>query len=321
MLAMPPILRARWELLEALSCSGAADPVADRHAAASGLKALALFGRAFRRRAAGGLAPDPFVEEIVDLLRVCQAADDEPTVLTEVCALVRRQLHAAAVGFVAMAEAGGCREVVVCDGPRIDTALAERAVQAGITIGPHRQQDRIHAAAVVRYGGEAIGSLCARWSLGSTDDLSRAPTVLSLAATAAAPILGALRLRRARTDTPGTVELLGVSSAMNELRRSVELAAAAPFAVLIEGESGSGKELVARAIHRSGPRRSRPFCTLNCAALPDDLVEAELFGHARGSFTGAVSERRACSKTRMVAACFSTRSGSCRSGRRPRCCG
>src|SRR5262249_4143998 len=79
--------------------------------------------------------------------------------------------------------------------------------------------------------------------------------------------------------------------AVAELRDAVERAASAPFPVLIEGESGSGKELVARAIHRCGPRRDRAFCTLNCAALPDDLVEAELFGHTRGSFTGAIADR------------------------------
>ena len=78
---------------------------------------------------------------------------------------------------------------------------------------------------------------------------------------------------------------------MSALRQTIERAAAAPFAVLIEGESGSGKELVARAIHRGSARRHKPFCTLNCAALPDDLVEAELFGHTRGAFTGAVAER------------------------------
>ena len=86
-------------------------------------------------------------------------------------------------------------------------------------------------------------------------------------------------------------ELMGASAAMAEVRLAVERAAGAPFAVLVEGESGAGKELVARALHRCGPRRDRPFCTVNCAALPDDLVEAELFGHVRGAFTGAIAER------------------------------
>jgi two-component system response regulator HydG len=79
---------------------------------------------------------------------------------------------------------------------------------------------------------------------------------------------------------------------MADLRLAVARAAAAPFPVLITGESGVGKEVVARAIHRSGPRRLRPFVPLNCAALTDELIETELFGHARGAFTGAVAERR-----------------------------
>src|SRR5205814_4221469 len=112
-----------------------------------------------------------------------------------------------------------------------------------------------------------------------------------MAAAAAAPIVSALVRRREQQRPGADRDLLGVTPVMHDLRRTVERAAAAPFCVLIEGESGSGKELVARALHRLGPRRDRSFCTLNCAALPDDLLETELFGHARGAFTGAAAER------------------------------
>lgn len=114
---------------------------------------------------------------------------------------------------------------------------------------------------------------------------------MAMVAAASAPIVSAAIVRRAGLPAAGVGELLGTTPVMADLRRTIERAAVAPFGVLIEGESGSGKELVARAIHRSGPRRGGRFCTLNCAALPEDLVEAELFGHTRGAFTGAVADR------------------------------
>jgi DNA-binding NtrC family response regulator len=86
-------------------------------------------------------------------------------------------------------------------------------------------------------------------------------------------------------------ELVGTSAAMRELRRLLDRVADAPYPVLVLGESGTGKELVARAVHRRSPRAAGPFVAANAAALPDALVESELFGHARGAFTGAERDR------------------------------
>ncbi len=83
-------------------------------------------------------------------------------------------------------------------------------------------------------------------------------------------------------------ELIGSSAAMVRLREMVDKAAPTPATVLVSGESGTGKELVARAIHRGSPRRERPIVQVNCAAIPEELIESELFGHEKGSFTGAV---------------------------------
>jgi two-component system, response regulator FlrC len=83
-------------------------------------------------------------------------------------------------------------------------------------------------------------------------------------------------------------QVIGTDPAMIEVFRTVAKVASAPATVLVTGESGTGKELVARALHRSGVRAAQPFVALNCAALPDTLLEAELFGHERGAFTGAV---------------------------------
>jgi len=288
---LPPLVQARADLLRAVLEAGDPEQVENqvsRLIAATGLGALTLYVGGCRPRGSGAEPIETLASEVIAIVRACQTAEDEAVVLKDVCARVRNQIHAAAVGFVA-----GPTDryaAVACVGPRLDTSVAERAVTTGITIAPHRRDDRVEAAVPVRYGGALIAALCARWTLGSTHDIRRAAVTLEMAAAAAAPIVSACLSRRDVAVHPGT-ELIGITTAMVDLRRAIERAASAPFPVLIDGESGSGKELVARAIHRLGPRRDRTFCTLNCAALPDDLVEAELFGHTRGAFTGALVER------------------------------
>ncbi|MEO1086377.1 MAG: sigma-54 dependent transcriptional regulator, partial [Acidobacteriota bacterium] len=82
-------------------------------------------------------------------------------------------------------------------------------------------------------------------------------------------------------------EIIGTSSALEKLRETIRRAAPTPATVLIRGESGTGKELVARAIHRQSERSEKAFVQVNCAAIPEELIESELFGHEKGSFTGA----------------------------------
>jgi two-component system nitrogen regulation response regulator NtrX len=98
------------------------------------------------------------------------------------------------------------------------------------------------------------------------------------------------RALRARVDAPHT--MVGESYAMAKLRDLVATAAPTNGRVLIFGENGTGKELVARSIHQLSRRRAAPFVEVNCAAIPDELIESELFGHVRGAFTGAVADRR-----------------------------
>ena len=91
---------------------------------------------------------------------------------------------------------------------------------------------------------------------------------------------------------PGMLpELVGSSASMQELAGLIRMVAPRSTTVLIEGETGTGKEVVARALHRLSLRAARPFAVLNCAAIPEALLEAELFGHTRGAFTGAVQSR------------------------------
>jgi transcriptional regulator with GAF, ATPase, and Fis domain len=101
--------------------------------------------------------------------------------------------------------------------------------------------------------------------------------------------VGALRRDLAKRDL--LEEIVGASPAMTKVFGLISSISASPISVLIEGETGTGKELVARAIHRMSDRASRPFLAVNCAALSEHLLESELFGHRRGAFTGAINDQ------------------------------
>ena len=101
-------------------------------------------------------------------------------------------------------------------------------------------------------------------------------------------------LRRQLRDRGAFGELVGESEAMQKVYSLIEQVASSSASVLITGESGTGKELAARTIHNLSPRRNAPFLAINCSAIPDTLMESELFGHEKGAFTGAVSRRHGC---------------------------
>ena len=101
-------------------------------------------------------------------------------------------------------------------------------------------------------------------------------------------------LQRQLRETGRLGDLVGASRPMQEVMRIVEMAAPSTASVLITGETGSGKEIVARTIHKLSPRATGPFVAINCSAIPETLMESEIFGHERGAFTGAAERRIGC---------------------------
>jgi len=105
----------------------------------------------------------------------------------------------------------------------------------------------------------------------------------------------------------GLAGIVGQSAALREVLQLVDMVAETDSTVLLLGETGTGKELIAHAIHDRSRRKNRAFVKLNCAAIPTGLLESELFGHERGAFTGAVARKLAASSWRIKDHCFSMR--------------
>ena len=231
----------------------------------------------------------PMLDDLVAVLRACQAHDDPRAALPGLCHLLQTRLHASAV-LVAGATAHGTVTLARVGHDDL-TDVAQRAAQLGQPVVACAS-GATDCAVAVGLGQAVVGALACHWAMPDSrlDPGQRA--LLEAAAIAVAPTVRlAVELAGRPAPRAETSSLLGVSQPIAEVRLAVEAASRVPFTVLVEGESGSGKELVAREIHRLGPRKARSFCAVNCAALTDDLCEAELFGHARGAFTGAVGER------------------------------
>jgi two-component system nitrogen regulation response regulator NtrX len=154
---------------------------------------------------------------------------------------------------------------------------------------------RPESAVVMISGHGTIETAVKATKLGAYDFVEK-PLSLEKTLLAAARALEHSRLERENRDLRERLErgqeIVGRSPLIDELRAQIATAAPTNGRVLIHGENGSGKELVARAIHALSARREGPFVEVNCAAIPEELIESELFGHERGAFTGAVARRR-----------------------------
>ena len=242
--------------------------------------------------AASADRPDRLVtSDFLRVLELCQCIEDEATTLGRVLAMLRDRLGAAALAFF-VSEREHLRVVAqLGPSPGAWRGVSE-VLGGGPAVAPVHLNGSTDGIFPVRYGGAVTGALWARWPAGLAVLPADAAALLAVAASAVAPALHAAAERgRPPAEAPDIPDLIGDSEPMRGLRSALVRAARSPFPVLIEGESGSGKELVARAIHRASARQDRRFSALNCAALSDELAETELFGHARGAYTGAVAER------------------------------
>src|SRR5881392_479078 len=125
-------------------------------------------------------------------------------------------------------------------------------------------------------------------------DTSRLRTILQNASALLGARVELEATRRKLRDAGSLGSLVGPSKKMQEIFRLTEMVAPSTASVLITGASGTGKELVARTIHELSPRRTKPFVAINCAAIPETLIESEIFGHEKGVFTGAIERRTGC---------------------------
>jgi DNA-binding NtrC family response regulator len=218
--------------------------------------------------------------------------DDEPVQRRLIENMVRK------FGYEAIVAEGGeeaARILTGSEAGRIDCVILDLVMPDldGLGLLARMRSEDIAVPVIVQTAHGGIDNVISAMRAGASDFVVKpaSPERLQVSlknALAQSALAGELqRMKRSRSGTLTFRDIITRSDAMRHVLRQAEKAAASNIPVLIEGESGVGKEMIARAIHGSGERRAKPFVAVNCGAIPDNLVESILFGHERGAFTGA----------------------------------
>ena len=262
-----------------------------------------------------GLPNSEQVKELMLLYQLCiklLGCHSAEEVVESSLDLLHKRTNASMVGFLWRSDEGELRPRIVLPEEakarvELSPALTDLVSSEGHAVwvanqeGPREGEsigafaDAICAPLVSRREGDkkTLGALHAyleegRFRQSDFDFLISVANLLAVALTSALELTSLqVSYERLVQSAPGYDELIGESKPMLDLKSKIARVAKASGAVLVRGESGAGKELVARAIHRASPRADRPMVSVNCAAIPADLMESQLFGHKAGSFTGA----------------------------------
>ena len=217
--------------------------------------------------------------------------DDEPNILTS----LRRALELE--GYQALVAGSGalCLEKAAREGPDLVLLDVMMPQMGGLEVLERLKQEQPELPVVMMSGNATIESAVQATKLGASDFVEKPLSTEKILIT----VENALRLARLsrenaelRQQTGKHFEMIGTSAAMQQIFSTIEKTAPTQGRVLIQGPNGTGKELVARAVHENSRRAAGPFVKVNCAAIPQELIESELFGHEKGAFTGATQMRR-----------------------------